>query len=77
MVNNVYSMAGALYLSWISGVLEECLGEGYWLSFTQRLPISHEVGDCLYRLMHCSHLPRDEEDAEGEIAEDTIEEEVI
>ena len=77
MVGDAYSMAGALYLPWMSGVLEECLGEGYWLLFTQRLPISYEVGDCLYRLLHCSWLPRDDEDAEGEIAEDTIEEEVI
>ena len=30
-VANVYSMVGALYLPWMSGVLEECLGEGYWL----------------------------------------------
>ena len=52
MVTNVYSMAGTSYLPWMSGVLEERPGEGYWLSFTQRLPISYEVGDCLYGLMH-------------------------
>ena len=39
--------------------------------------ISYELGDCLYGLLHCSWLVRDEEDAEGELAEDTIEEEVI
>ena len=53
------------------------LGEGYWLLFTQRLPISYKVGDYFYGLMHHSHLQRDEEDAEGEIVEDTVEEEVI
>ena len=42
-----------------------------------RLPISHEVGDQLYGLLHRGQLPRDEEDAEGEIAEDTVEEKVI
>ena len=52
-------------------------GEGYWLSFNQRLPISYELGDHLYGLLHRSQLVRDEEDAEGEIAEDAIEEEVI
>ena len=40
-------------------------------------PISYKVGDWLYRLLHHSRLPRDEEDAKGEITEDTIEEEVI
>ena len=59
------------------GSLEECPGEGYWLSFNQRLPISYELGDRLYRLLHCSRLVRDKEDAEGEIAEDTVEEEII
>ena len=61
----------------MSGVLEECPGERYWLSFNQRLPISYEVGDQLYGLLHHSQLPRDEEDAKGEVAEDTVEEEVI
>ena len=74
VVTDAYSMVGALYLSWMSGVLEEHLGEGYWLSFTQRLPISYEVGDHLYGLMHQGCLPRGKEDAEGEIAEDAIEE---
>ena len=59
------------------GSLEECLGEGHWLSFNQRLPISYELGDHLYGLLHRSWLVRDEEDAEGEITEDTVEEEVI
>ena len=40
-------------------------------------PISYEVGDWLYGLTHCGQLLRDEEDAEGEIMEDTVEEEVI
>ena len=77
LVADAYSMAGALYLPWMLGVLEEHLGEEYWLLFNQRLPISYEVGDQLYGLLHHSWLPRDEEDAEGEIAEDTVEEEVI
>ena len=50
---------------------------GYWLSFNQRLPISYELGDCLYGLLHRGWLVRDEEDAEGEIAEDAVEEEII
>ena len=70
-------MGGASYLPWLAGSLEEHLGEGYWLSFNQRLPISYELGDCLYGLLHHGQLVRDEEDAEGEIAEDTVEEEVI
>ena len=76
-VADAYSMAGVSYLPWMLGVLEEHPGEGYWLLFTQRLPISYEVGDCLYGLMHQGCLPRDEEDTEGEIAEDAIEEEVL
>ena len=52
-------------------------GEGYWLSFNQRLPISYKLGDRLYGLLHHGQLVRDEEDAEGEIAEDAIEEEII
>ena len=55
----------------------ECPGEGYWLSFTQRLPISYELGDEIYGLLHPGQVPRDKEDAEGEIAEDTVEEEVL
>ena len=70
-------MAGVSYLPWILGVLEECPGEGYWLSFNQRLPISYKVGDSLYGLLHQGWLPRDKEDVEGEITEDTIEEEII
>ena len=72
-----FAMAGASYLPWLAGTLEERPGEGYWLSFNQRLPISYELGDCLYGLLHRGRLVRDEEDAEGEIAEDTVEEEVI
>ena len=73
----MFMMGGASYLPWLAGTLEEHLGEGYWLSFNQRLPISYELGDCLYGLLHCGRLVRDEEDAEGEIAEDAVEEEVI
>ena len=72
-----FAMAGASYLPWLAGTLEECPGEGYWLSFNQRLPISYELGDRLYGLLHCGRLVRDEEDAEGEVAEDAVEEEVI
>ena len=72
-----FMMGGASYLPWLAGSLEECLGEGYWLSFNQRLPISYELGDRLYRLLHRGQLVRDEEDAEGEIAEDAVEEEII
>ena len=72
-----FTMGGASYLPWLAGTLEERLGEGYWLSFNQRLPISYELGDHLYRLLHHGRLVRDEEDAEGEIAEDAFEEEII
>ena len=72
-----FAMAGASYLPWLAGTLEECPGEGYWLSFNQRLPISYELGDRLYGLLHRSQLVWDEEDAEGEVAEDTVEEEII
>ena len=72
-----FAMAGASYLPWLAGSLEEHPGEGYWLSFNQRLPISYELGDRLYGLLHCGRLIRDEEDAEGEIAEDAVEEEII
>ena len=68
---------GASYLPWLAGSLEEHPGEGYWLSFNQRLPISYELGDRLYGLLHCGQLVRDKEDAEGEIAEDAIEEEIV
>ena len=72
-----FAMAGASYLPWLVGTLEERPGEGYWLSFNQRLPISYELGDRLYGLLHRGWLVQDEEDAEGEIAEDAVEEEVI
>ena len=72
-----FAMAGASYLPWLVGSLEERPGEGYWLSFNQRLPISYELGDRLYGLLHRGRLVRDEEDAEGEIAEDAVEEEII
>ena len=71
-----FVMAGTSYLPWLVGSLEECPGEGYWLSFNQRLPISYELGDRLYSLLHCGQLVWDEEDAEGEIAEDAVEEEI-
>ena len=61
----VFTMGGASYLPWLAGTLEECLGEGYWLSFNQRLPISYELGDHLYGLLHHGQLVRDEEDAGG------------
>ena len=76
-MGTAFTMGGASYLPWLVGTLEERPGEGYWLSFNQRLPISYELGDCLYGLLHCSQLVQDEEDAEGEIAEDTVEEETI
>ena len=70
-------MGGTSYLPWLVGTLEERLGEGYWLSFNQRLLISYKLGDRLYGLLHHGQLVQDEEDAEGEIAEDTVEEEII
>ena len=72
-----FAMASASYLPWLAGALEERPGEGYWLSFNQRLPISYELGDHLYGLLHRGQLVRDEEDVEGEVAEDTVEEEII
>ena len=72
-----FAMVGASYLPWLAGTLEERPGKGYWLSFNQRLPISYELGDWLYGLLHRGWLVRDEEDAEGEIAEDAVEEEII
>ena len=54
----VFTMGGASYLPWLAGSLEERLGEGYWLSFNQRLLISYELGDCLYGLLHRSWLVR-------------------
>ena len=76
-MGTTFTMGGASYLPWLAGTLEECPGEGYWLSFNQRLPISYELGDRLYGLLHHGWLVQDEEDAEGEIAEDAIEEEII
>ena len=76
-MGTVFTMGGASYLPWLAGSLEEHPGEGYWLSFNQRLPISYELGDHLYGLLHHGQLVRDKEDAEGEIAEDAIEEEII
>ena len=52
-----FAMVGASYLPWLAGTLEERLGEGYWLSFNQRLPISYELGDHLYGLLHRGELP--------------------
>ena len=72
-----FAMAGASYLPWLAGTLEERPGEGYWLSFNQRLPISYELGDRLYGLLHCGRLVWDEEDVEGEVAEDAVEEVII
>ena len=72
-----FVMAGASYLPWLAGTLEERPGEGYWLSFNQRLPISYELGDRLYGLLHRGRLVWDEEDVEGEVAEDAVEEEII
>ena len=72
-----FMMGGASYLLWLAGSLEECLDKGYWLSFNQRLPISYELGDHLYGLPHRGWLVWDKEDAEGEIAEDAVEEEII
>ena len=76
-VGAAFAMAGASYLPWLAGTLEEHPGEGYWLSFNQRLPISYELGDRLYGLLHRGRLVRDEEDVEGEVAEDAIEEEIM
>ena len=42
-----------------------------------RLPISYELGDRLYGLLHHSRLVQDEGDTEGEVAEDAVEEEII
>ena len=76
-MGTVFMMGGVSYLPWLVGSLEEHPGEGYWLLFNQRLPISYKLGDQLYRLLHCGWLVRDEEDAEGEITEDAIEGEAI
>ena len=76
-MGTAFMMVGASYLPWLAGTLEECPGEGYWLFFNQRLPISYELGDRLYGLLHCGQLVQDEEDVEGEVAEDAVEEEII
>ena len=70
-------MARASYLPWMAGALTECPGRGYWLSFNQRLPISYKVGDWLIGLLYLDCMVEDEEDAEGEVVEDAVEEEVI
>ena len=77
LVQAEFSMAGPSHLAWFSGCLMECPGEGYWLSFDHQLPISYELGDRIYGYLHPGWVLRDDEDAEGEVAEDTIEEEVI
>ena len=76
-MGTAFAMAGTSYLPWLAGTLEERPGEGYWLSFNQRLPISYELGDRLYGLLHRGRLVRDKEDVEGKIAEDAVEEEII
>ena len=70
-------MTGASYLPWMAGALTECPGQGYWLSFDQRLLILYEVGDRLFGLLYPGRVVRDKEDVEGEVAEDAVEEEVI
>lgn len=77
IVYDGFRMAGALYLPWMVGVLMKCPGEGYWLSFAQRLPISYDLGDEIFGLLHPGHVPKDNEDTEGEVVEDTVEEEVL
>ena len=71
-MGTMFTMGGASYLPWLVGSLEEHPGEGYWLSFNQRLPISYKLGDRLYGLLHHGWLVRDEEDVEGEIAENAV-----
>ena len=71
-MGTAFTMGGAPYLPWLAGSLEEHPGEGYWLSFNQRLPISYELGDCLYGLLHRSRLVRDEEDVEALGAEGVL-----
>ena len=46
-MGTAFAMAGVSYLPWLAETLEERPGEGYWLSFNQRLPISYELGDRL------------------------------
>ena len=77
MISDAFTMARASYLPWMAGALTEHPGQGYWLSFDQRLPILYEVGDCLFGLLYPGQVIGDKEDVEGEVAEDAIEEEVI
>ena len=55
-IGAAFTMGGVSYLPWLVGTLEECPGEGYWLSFNQRLLISYKLGDPLYGLLHRSQL---------------------
>ena len=43
-MSTAFTMGGVSYLPWLVGSLEECPGEGYWLLFNQKLPISYELG---------------------------------
>ena len=56
MVYSAFTMAGASYLPWMAGALTERPGEGYWLSFNQRLPISYKLGDHLTGLLYLGQL---------------------
>ena len=71
-MGTAFTMGGASYLPWLAGALEERPGEGYWLSFNQRLLISYELGDCLYGLLHRGWLVQDEEDVEALGAEGVL-----
>ena len=73
----MFLMVEVSYLLQMLGVLEEHPGRGYWFSFTQRLPISFDVGDCLYGLMNLGWLLHNKEDTEGELMGDAVEEEVL
>ena len=50
-----FMMGGASYLPWLVGSLEECLGEGYWLSFNQRL---YEHASCYAPANHPRTVPK-------------------
>ena len=39
-MGTAFTMGGVSYFPWLVGSLEEHPGEGYWLSFNQRLPMS-------------------------------------
>ena len=56
-MGTAFTMGGVSYLPWLAGSLEEHPGEGYWLSFNQRLPISYELGDHLYGLLLPGNYP--------------------